>query len=207
MPSSTNLNTFHRLETYDCFSFSQTCNCYTNVEVSSKNKDLSLRIKPWSSRVFITPYFFCSSTNKTKQIYEGKKSQADKEIKLSSSTHPTLIFLNFNHSCRNKIVYAGVISFLLTHVSIWKEKINFMISGKSLGDLEKANKRKLRTQATKQSSAIAHWILCLGNVNEPQILPIIRWGNCLYFQTDDAAIMKRLTGNLRVSTVVIWFLL
>lgn len=82
-----------------------------------------------------------------------------------------------------------------------------MISGKSLGDLEKANKRKLRTQATKQSSAVVHWILCLGNVNEPQILPIIRWGNCLYFQTDDAAIMKRLTGNLRVSTVVIWFLL
>lgn len=82
-----------------------------------------------------------------------------------------------------------------------------MISGKSLGDLEKANKRKLRTQATKQSSVVAHWILCFGNVNEPQILPIIRWGNCLYFQTDDAAIMKRLTGNLRVSTVVIWFLL
>lgn len=80
-----------------------------------------------------------------------------------------------------------------------------MVSGKSLGDLEKANKRKQRMQATEHSSAVAHLILCLGNVNEPQILPIIRWGNCLYFQTDDAAIMKRLTGNLRVSTVVIWF--
>lgn len=73
-----------------------------------------------------------------------------------------------------EIEYFGVISFLLTHVFVWKEKINFMISGKSLGDLEKANKRKLRVQVTKQSSAVAHWLLCLGNVNEPQILPIIR---------------------------------
>lgn len=91
-------------------------------------------------------------------------------------------------------------------MSILEERITFMVSGKSLGDLEKANKRKQRMQATEHSSAVAHLILCLGNVNEPQILPIIRWGNCLYFQTDDAAIMKRLTGNLRVSTVVIWFL-
>lgn len=49
-----------------------------------------------------------------------------------------------------------------------------MVSGKSLGDLEKANKRKQRMQATEHSSAVAHLILCLGNVNEPQILPIIR---------------------------------
>lgn len=59
-------------------------------------------------------------------------------------------------------------------MSILKERITFMVSGKSLGDLEKANKRKQRMQATEHSSAVAHLILCLGNVNEPQILPIIR---------------------------------
>lgn len=77
----------------------------------------------------------------------------------------------------------------------------------SLQDLEKSNKRKVKFQATEHSTAVAHLNLCLGNVNEPKILPIIRWGNCLYFQTDDAAIMKRLTGNLGVSTLVIWFML
>lgn len=161
--------------------------------------------------IFLNCYF-CPSTsnnnnsnNNKKWVGKKKARQIGDKIILPSWPSPYLFFKN--HSYRSRIVYTVVISFLLTHVCIWKEKINFMISGKSLRDLEKANKRKLRTQATKQSSAVAHWILCLGNVNEPQILPIIRWGNCLYFQTDDAAIMKRLTGNLRVSTVVIWFLL
>lgn len=125
-----------------------------------------------------------------------------------SPSWPSLIFFFFflrTHSCRNRIVYTLVISFLLAHMSIWKEKLILWFQEKVLETLRKQIKRKPRTQAAKHSSAVAHWSLCLGSVNEPQILPIIRWGNCLYFQTDDAAIMKRLTGNLRVSTVVIWF--
>ena len=159
-----------------------------------------------SSMAFLTSYF-CPPTYKQNNDKKKKKKagQIDLIIKLSSpSDHPLNFFLLVLK--KQNILHCS--HFLSSISRVYLEgKINIVISGKSLGDLEKANKRKLRTQATKQSSEVAHWILCFGNVNEPQILPIIRWGNCLYFQTDDAAIMKRLTGNLRVSTVVIWFLL
>lgn len=73
--------------------------------------------------VFLVPHF-CPLTNKTKQLKKKKRTLDDREIKLSfPADHPLIFFFFLNNSQRNKIVYTVVISFLLSHVSIWKENL------------------------------------------------------------------------------------